>query len=404
MIGENKMQTQVGIIGAGPAGLMLSHLLHLQGIESIIIETKSQAQIENRIRAGVLEQGTVDLLNSTGIGERMMNEGFVHEGIVIQFNGKRHRINFKELTGGKEIMVYSQHEVVKDLLEARLNAGGKVLFEVKDVSLHQIETNSPVIRFMYEGEQQELHCDFIAGCDGFHGPSRQAIPETIRQEKQEIYPFGWLGILAKTAPANDELIYATHERGFALLSTRTPEIQRYYLQVDPNDSISDWSDERIWKELQLRVETNDGWKLEEGPIIQKSIVSMRSFVCETMQYGRLFLAGDAAHIVPPTGAKGLNLAISDVQVLAEGVKQFYNNASDKLLTDYSEICLKRIWKAQRFSKFMTELLHRNKEHSPFEYSIQLADLDYITSSRAAAESLAENYVGLPVQIPNYELV
>lgn len=404
MIGENTMQTQVGIIGAGPAGLMLSHLLHLQGIESIILETKSQAQVESRIRAGVLEQGTVDLLKSTGIGERMMKEGFVHEGIVIQFNGKRHRLNFKELTGGKEIMVYSQHEVVKDLLEARLNAGGKVLFEVKDVSLHQIETNSPVIRFMHEGELQELHCDFIAGCDGFHGPSRQAIPVTIRQEKQEIYPFGWLGILAKTPPANNELIYATHERGFALLSTRTPEIQRYYLQVDPNDSISDWSDERIWEELQLRVETNDGWKLEEGPIIQKSIVSMRSFVCETMQYGRLFLAGDAAHIVPPTGAKGLNLAIGDVQVLAEGLKQFYRNASDRLLGDYSEICLKRIWKAQRFSKLMTELLHRNKEHSPFEYSIQLADLDYITSSRAAAESLAENYVGLPVQFPKYELV
>lgn len=404
MIGENTMQTQVGIIGAGPAGLMLSHLLHLQGIESIILETKSQAQVESRIRAGVLEQGTVDLLKSTGIGERMMKEGFVHEGIVIQFNGKRHRLNFKELTGGKEIMVYSQHEVVKDLLEARLNAGGKVLFEVKDVSLHQIETNSPVIRFMHEGELQELHCDFIAGCDGFHGPSRQAIPVTIRQEKQEIYPFGWLGILAKTPPANNELIYATHERGFALLSTRTPEIQRYYLQVDPNDSISDWSDERIWEELQLRVETNDGWKLEEGPIIQKSIVSMRSFVCETMQYGRLFLAGDAAHIVPPTGAKGLNLAIGDVQVLAEGLKQFYRNASDRLLGNYSEICLKRIWKAQRFSKLMTELLHRNKGHSPFEYSIQLADLDYITSSRAAAESLAENYVGLPVQFPKYELV
>lgn len=398
------MRTQVGIIGAGPAGLMLSHLLHLQGFESIIIETKSQTEIESRVRAGVLEQGTVDLLNSTGIGERMMNEGFVHEGIVLQFNGNRHRINFKELTGGKEIMVYSQHEVVKDLLEARLKAGGKVLFEVKDVSLHQIETNSPVIRFMHEGEQKELHCDFIAGCDGFHGPSRKAIPETIRQEKQEIYPFGWLGILAKTPPANNELIYATHERGFALLSTRTPEIQRYYLQVDPNDAITEWSDERIWKELQLRVETNDGWKLEEGPIIQKSIVSMRSFVCETMQYGRLFLAGDAAHIVPPTGAKGLNLAISDVQVLAEGIKQFYKNTSDKLLSDYSEICLKRIWKAQRFSKMMTELLHRNKEHSPFEYSIQLADLDYITSSRAAAESLAENYVGMTVQIPNYELV
>lgn len=403
-MGEYTMQTQVGIIGAGPAGLMLSHLLHLQGIESIILETKTRAEVESRIRAGVLEQGTVDLLTSTGVGERMKKEGFVHEGIVIQFNGKRHRINFKELTGGKEITVYSQHEVVKDLLQARLNVGGKVLFGVKDVSLHQIETNTPVIRFIQEGEQQELHCDFIAGCDGFHGPSRQAIPETVRQEKQVLYPFSWLGILAKTSPANDELIYASHERGFALLSTRTPEIQRYYLQVDPNDSITEWTDERIWEELHSRIETNDGWKIEEGPIIQKNIVPMRSFVCETMQYGRLFLAGDSAHIVPPTGAKGLNLAIGDVQVLAEGLKQFYKNASEKLLSDYSEICLRRIWKAQRFSKFMTELLHRNQNHSPFEYSIQLADLDYVTSSQAAAESLAENYVGLPVLLPKYEFV
>lgn len=404
MIGGYTMQTQVGIIGAGPAGLMLSHLLHLQGIESIILETKTRAEVESRIRAGVLEQGTVDLLNSTGVGERMAKEGFVHEGILIQFNGKRHRIDFKELTGGKEITVYSQHEVVKDLLQARLNEGGKVLFGVKDVSLHHIETNTPVIRFIQEGELQELHCDFIAGCDGFHGPSRQAIPETIRQEKQVLYPFSWLGILAETSPANDELIYASHERGFALLSTRTPEIQRYYLQVDPNDSITDWSDERIWEELHLRIETNDGWKIEEGPIIQKNIVPMRSFVCETMQYGRLFLAGDAAHIVPPTGAKGLNLAMGDVQVLAEGLKQFYKNASEKLLRDYSKICLGRIWKAQRFSKFMTELLHRNQNHSPFEYSIQLADLDYVTSSQAAAASLAENYVGLPVLIPKYEFV
>lgn len=395
---ENKtMQTQVGIIGAGPAGLMLSHLLHLQGINSIIIESKTRQEVESRIRAGVLEQGTIDLLNSTGVGERMMKEGHVHSGIEIQFNRERHRLNLEELTDGKQIMIYPQHEVIKDLLDARIKAGGKIIFEVTDVSLHQIESSSPVIRFMQEGELQEIHCDFIAGCDGFHGPSRQAIPESIRHEKQEIYPFGWLGILAKTPPANPELIYVAHDRGFALLSTRTPEIQRYYLQVNPNDSITDWSDERIWNELQLRVETKDGTKLEEGPIIQKSIVSMKSFVCETMQYGRLFIAGDAAHIVPPTGAKGMNLAISDVQILSEGIKQFYQSEIEELLNNYSEICLRRIWKAQRFSKWMTTLLHRNEKHSPFEYSIQLADLDYVTSSRAAAESLAENYIGLPIQ-------
>lgn len=398
------MQTQVGIIGAGPAGLMLSHLLHLQGIESVILETKTRDEVENRIRAGVLEQGTVNLLNATGVGERMEKEGFVHEGIVLQFNGKRHRIDLKKLTGGKEITVYSQHEVVKDLLQTRIHANGKVIFGVQDVTLNEIESNIPVIKFSHEGVQKELHCDFIAGCDGFHGPSRKAIPETIRQEKQTIYPFSWLGILAKTSPANDELIYASHERGFALLSTRTPEIQRYYLQVDPSDSLANWSDEQIWEELHLRIETNNGWKLEEGPIIKKNIVPMRSFVCETMQYGRLFLAGDAAHIVPPTGAKGLNLAMGDVQVLSEGLKQFYRDANEDLLKDYTEICLRRIWKAQRFSKFMTELLHRNKNHSDFEYSIQLAELDYVTSSPAAAEALAENYVGLPIHLLKHELV
>lgn len=394
------MHTQVGIIGAGPAGLMLSHLLHLQGIESIIIESKTQTEVESRIRAGVLEQGTVDLLNATGVGARMMAEGHVHHGIELQFNGGRHRIDLHHLTDGKQIMIYPQHEVIKDLLKARMEAGGKVLFEVEDVTLHQVETDSPVIRFKKKGEVQEIHCDFIAGCDGFHGPSRQAIPKNIRIEKQEIYPFGWLGILAKTPPANAELIYVAHERGFALLSTRSPEIQRYYLQVDPNDSIKDWPDERIWSELQLRVETKDKAKLEEGPIIQKNIVSMKSFVCETMQYGRLFLAGDAAHIVPPTGAKGMNLAISDVQVLSEGFKQFYELGNEEQLDSYSNTCLRRIWKAQRFSKWMTSLLHRNYAHTPFEYSLQLTELDYVTTSRAAAESLAENYIGMPIQWGN----
>jgi p-hydroxybenzoate 3-monooxygenase len=397
MEGSPDMQTQVGIIGAGPAGLMLAHLLHLQGIRSIILESKTRAEVEGRIRAGVLEQGTVDLLNATGIGERMMKEGSVHNGIELQFNGERHRINLQELTGGKQIMLYPQHEVIKDLLEARINSGGEIIFEVKDVSLHEIETNAPKIRFMQGEESKEITCDFIAGCDGFHGPSRQAIPKSIRKEKEEIYPFGWLGILAKTPPVHPELIYAAHDRGFALLSTRSQEIQRHYLQVDPNDPISDWSDDRIWSELKLRVETKDDWKLKEGPIIQKNIVSMKSFICETMQFGRLFIAGDAAHIVPPTGAKGMNLAITDVLILSEGIQKFYRFGDENLLNSYSEICLRRIWKAQRFSKWMTTLLHSNQAHSSFEQSIQLADLDYVTSSRAAAESLAENYVGLPIQ-------
>jgi p-hydroxybenzoate 3-monooxygenase len=399
------MRTQVGIIGAGPAGLLLSHLLHLQGIESIILESRSREDIEGTIRAGVLEQGTVDLLNSTGVGERMMREGHVHDGIELQFNGKRHRIDFHELTGGKRIMVYAQHEVIKDLVAARIQAAGQIYFNVSDVSLHQIESTTPKIQFRLEpeGELQEIECDFIAGCDGFHGPSRQAIPANVRIEKQKIYPFGWLGILAKTPPVNPELIYANHERGFALLSTRSPEIQRHYIQVDPKDDIKNWSDDRIWTELHARVDLDD-WILKDGPIIQKNIVSMRSFVCETMRYGNLFLAGDAAHIVPPTGAKGLNLAAADVQVLARGLSEYYRSGEEDLLNRYSEICLRRIWKAQRFSYWMTTMLHRNLEHSSFEYNIQLAELDYVTSSQAAAISLAENYVGLPMEIKtNYSI-
>lgn len=393
------MRTKVGIIGAGPAGLMLSHLLHLQGIESVILESRSREEIEGTIRAGVLEHGTVHLMNSIGLGKRMMEEGHVHQGIELQFKGKRHRINLHELTDGKTIMVYAQHEVLKDLIEERLSTGGKIHFQVSDVSLKNLESTEPRIQFRtgQNGELEELKCDFIAGCDGFHGPSRRAIPSSVRKEKQKIYPFGWLGILAKTPPVNPELIYTNHERGFALLSTRSPEIQRHYLQVDPNDDITNWSDDRIWSELHARVDTADGWVIKDGPIIQKNIVSMRSFVCETMKFGRLFLAGDAAHIVPPTGAKGLNLAISDVHVLARGILEFYRQGSEDLLNRYPEICLRRIWKAERFSNYMTTMLHRNKEYTPFETGIQLAELDYVTSSRAAGISLAENYVGLPME-------
>jgi p-hydroxybenzoate 3-monooxygenase len=393
------MQTKVGIIGAGPAGLMLSHLLYLKGIDSVIVEKRTREEIEATIRAGVLEQGTVDLMNEIGVGERMMREGQVHHGIELRFNGKGYRINMHDLTGGKNVMIYGQHEVIKDLVASRLMAGGKIIFNARDVSLHDIESTLPKIRFRKEknGELQEISCDYIAGCDGFHGPSRLTIPDTIRKEYEEIYPFGWLGILTEAPPSAPELIYANHERGFALLSTRSPEIQRLYLQVDPNDDITNWSDNRIWTELHLRLATNDGFNLIEGPIIQRNIVPMRSFVCDPMQYGRLYLAGDAAHIVPPTGAKGLNLAISDVQVLARALDSFYKNGKTDLLQSYTAICLRRVWKVQRFSWYMTSILHRHHEHSPFENQVQLAELDYVASSKASSTSLAENYVGLPME-------
>ncbi|WP_256761948.1 4-hydroxybenzoate 3-monooxygenase [Cohnella sp. WQ 127256] len=392
------MKTQVGIIGAGPAGLMLSHLLYLQGIESVILESRSREEIEGTIRAGVLEQGTVDLLNEMGVGERMMREGHFHKGFEFRFNRQGHRIDVHELTGGKYITVYAQHEVIKDLVAARLQAGGTILFNVGDVSLHDVDTSTPKIRYRpdKDGELQEIVCDYIGGCDGFHGPSRPMIPQANRTEYQKVYPHGWLGILVKAPSSVSELVYANHERGFALLSTRSPEVQRFYLQVNPKDDIKEWSDDRIWSELHARLETRDGFQLLEGPIFQKSIVSMRSFVCDPMQYGRLFLAGDSAHIVPPTGAKGLNLAAADVKVLAEGLKSFYATGDSEMLNRYTEICLRRVWLAERFSYRMTNMLHRNPEHTPFEHQIQLAELDYITSSRAASMSIAENYVGLPM--------
>jgi p-hydroxybenzoate 3-monooxygenase len=392
------LRTQIGIIGAGPAGLMLSRLLHLQGIESIILENRSREEIEGTIRAGVLEQGSVDLMNAAGVGERMMREGHFHNGIELRFKGQGHRINMHELTAGKNVMVYPQHEVIKDLVAARLKDGGQILFGVDDVSLYGLDTDVPKIQFRpHKGaELQEISCDYIAGCDGFHGPSRPNIPANIRIDYQKKYPFGWLGILAEAPPSAPELVYANHDRGFALLSTRSPDIQRMYLQVDITDNIANWSDDRIWSELHSRLETRDGFKLIEGAIIQKSIISMRSFVCDPMQYGRLFLAGDAAHIVPPTGAKGLNLAFADVQVLARGLQAFYSSGKIDLLAQYTETALRRIWKAERFSSYMTSMLHIHQDHTPFERGIQLAELDYVTSSRAAATSLAENYVGLPM--------
>ena len=392
------MKTRVGIVGAGPAGLLLSHLLHLEGIESVVIESRSRREIEATIRAGVLEQGTVDLLAATGVGERMKREGFVHEGIYLRFAGASHRIDFPSLTGGRGIMVYAQHEVIKDLVAARLGAGGQVLFEVKDAALYDLDTVEPKLRFHHAGKLAELHCDFVAGCDGFHGITRPAIPSRLRREFTRVYPFGWFGILVEAPPSTDELIYAHHERGFALVSTRSPQIQRLYLQCDPDDEVKNWPDARIWEELHARLETRAGdWKLAEGRIFQKGIIAMRSFVIEPMRYGRLFLAGDAAHIVPPTGAKGLNLAAADVRVLSRAFAGYYASGSEDGLKAYSATALKRVWRAEHFSWWMTSMLHRFHDESAFHHRLQLAELDYVVSSRAKAQTLAENYVGLPLE-------
>jgi p-hydroxybenzoate 3-monooxygenase len=392
-----KIRTQVGIVGAGPAGLMLSHLLHLHGIESVVLEAASRKRIEERIRAGVLEQGTVELLVETGVGERLQRQGLFHGGIELRFSGTGHRIDFRELTGGKGVVIYAQHEVIKDLVAARLSAGGQIIFEANDVGIHGLDGPRPSIHFENEGSTHELLCDFIAGCDGFHGVCRPSIPEGVITGYEKIYPFGWLGILAQAPPSSDELIYAYHERGFALHSMRSPEISRLYLQCSPNEDLSEWPDERIWDELQHRFELSRHWRLIEGPILQKSVTGMRSFVAEPMQFGKLFLAGDSAHIVPPTGAKGLNLAIADVRVLVSGLREFYDSGKTELLNRYSEICLRRVWKVQRFSWWMTSMLHRHASTNPFDERRQIAELDYVTSSRAASQTLAENYVGLPME-------
>src|ERR687886_2002609 len=393
------MRTQVGIVGAGPAGLMLSHLLHLQDIESVVLEDRSRDYIENRIRAGVLEQNTVDLLRELGVGDRMDREGMVHHGLELRFGGKGHRIPLSELTDGRAIMVYAQHEVVRDLIRARLEAGGQIIFEAEDVSVHDLKSQKPTIRYRKDGEDQELTCDVIAGCDGFHGVCRPSIPEGVLTVYERKYPFAWLGILAETPPSSEELIYTYHERGFALHSMRSPELTRLYIQCDPDDDIEDWPDERIWEELHTRLATDEGWALAEGPILDegKGITPMRSFVVEPMQYGRLFLAGDAAHVVTPTGAKGMNLAVADVRVLARALAEFYASGQTDLLDAYSETCLRRVWKASRFSWWMTSMLHRYHDEDDFRYRLQLAELDYLTSSRAASTSLTENYVGLPME-------
>src|SRR5262245_20401408 len=390
-------RSQVGIVGAGPAGLLLSHLLHLEDVESVVIEHRSRRDIEATVRAGVLEQGTVDLLTEAGVGERLRREGFVHHGIELRFGGRDHRIDLHGLTGGRAITIYAQHEVLKDLIQARLDAGGRLLFEVEGVSVSGAETPAPTVCYRQNDRTEELACDFVAGCDGSHGVCRPSIPAGALTEYGRTYPFGWFGILANAPPSSKELTYALHDRGFALVSTRSPSIQRLYFQCGASDRVEDWPDDRIWAELRARLATADGWRPAEGPITQKGIVALRSYVVEPIQYGRLFLAGDAAHIVPPTGAKGLNLAAADVRVLARALTAYYRSGRTDLLDRYSTTCLRRVWQVQRFSWWMTSLLHRFPGDDPFRDRLQLAELDSVTSSRAAATSLAENYVGLPLK-------
>ncbi len=390
------MRTQVGIVGAGPAGLMLAHLLGRAGVESIIVEAKSRKHVEERVRAGVLEQGTVDLMVESGVGGRLRDQGLVHRGLELRFGGRGHRIDLSDLTGGRTITIYGQNELVKDLTDARIAAGGEIFFESDEVAIHGFESDASAIRFRSRGEPREIRCDFIAGCDGFHGVCRASIPSAALKIYERVYPFAWLGILAAVAPSSDEVIYSHHERGFALHSMRSPELTRLYLQCAPEEDLANWSDDRIWGELQARFETIDGWRLRRGPIVQKGVTGMRSFVAEPMRYGSLYLAGDAAHIVPPTGAKGLNLAIADVRCLARALDAHYRGRGDAMLDEYSAVCLRRVWKVQRFSWWMTSMLHRFEDANPFDVRRQLAELDYVTSSRIGAQSLAENYVGLPL--------
>jgi p-hydroxybenzoate 3-monooxygenase len=388
------MKVQVGIIGAGPAGLMLSHLLHLQGIESVILENRSRDYIESRVRAGLIEQWARDLLIEVGVGERMLREGMSHDGVHFCFGGNLHYINFRKLIG-KGVTVYGQQEVVKDLIARRLADGGQIFFDVDDVSVHDFDGAKPKIRFQHEGKPKEIDCDFIGGCDGFHGICRPSIPESALTIYDRDYPFGWVGVLSQSPPPEHELIYAYHERGFALYTMRGPALARLYVQCAPDDEIENWSDTRIWQELHARI--GGTRKLVEGPLLQKGITAMRSFVAEPMRHGRLFLAGDSAHIVPPTGAKGMNLALADVLVLARALEAFYRSGDSEGLERYSATCLRRVWKAQRFSWWMTQMFHLAPTNNAFDRKRQLAELDYVTSSEAASISLAENYTGLPVE-------
>jgi p-hydroxybenzoate 3-monooxygenase len=387
-------ETQVGIVGAGPAGLVLSQLLAAAGIGSIVLERRDRGYVESRVRAGVLEQGTVDLLSALGVGDRMRRQGLVHHGVNLQFDGRRHRIDFRALTG-RAITVYGQQEVIKDLIAARVAAGGDTRFDVSDVAVLGIGADRPEIRFRHQGREQVLRCDIVAGCDGFHGVCRRTIPSSALRTHEREYPFAWLGILAAVPPSTEELIYAYHERGFAMHSLRSPSISRLYLQVDPSDRIRNWPDARIWEELQVRLAC-DGWTLTEGPILERSITPMRSFVAEPMRCGRLFLAGDAAHIVPPTGAKGMNLAIADVVVMADALARWYRTGDTTGLDGYSRRCLERVWRVQDFSTTMTGLLHVDPRADDFGRRMQRARQAEVCRSTGLAANLAENYVGLPL--------
>ncbi|MBQ1099318.1 4-hydroxybenzoate 3-monooxygenase [Streptomyces sp. b94] len=390
------MRTTVGIIGAGPAGLLLARLLHNAGIDSVVLESRDRAYVERRQRAGILEQGTVDVLRAAGAGERMDREGLPHDGIELRFAKRRHRVDFPALTGGRSVMVYAQTEVCKDLIALQLKEGGPLLFEAEALAVEGAETDRPRIRFRRAGAEDVLECDYVVGCDGFWGVARAAVPAGLGRTFERTYPFGWLGILADVAPSHDELVYARHDRGFALLSMRSPSVSRLYLQVPADTDAESWSDEEIWAELERRFETDDDWVLNRGPITQKSVTPMRSYVHEPMRHGRLFLAGDAAHIVPPTGAKGLNLAVGDVVTFARALAHRTGTGSDELLDAYSATCLRRVWQAERFSYDMTTLLHPAPDATPFENRLQLARLDRIASSRAAETDLAEAYTGFPI--------
>lgn len=390
------IKTQVGIIGAGPAGLTLAHWLKKQGISSVIIEHRSKEYIETRVRAGLLEQNTVDILENLGLAERLKKEGQKHDGVYLNFDGERIRVPFGELTKGRNITIYGQQEVVKDLTEAWIEGGEEIYFEALATRIADFETDHPIIHFDYQGESLQLKCDFVAACDGFHGLGRKTMPQGSYNEFTVTYPFSWLGILANVAPSCEELIYAYHERGFALSSLRSEKVSRLYVQCDNNDTVENWSDDKIWNELAIRLGT-PGWELKRGPIFEKSITPMRSYFIDNMQIGRLFLAGDAAHIVPPTGGKGLNLAIADIKHLVDGLTEFYNEGTSNGLDSYSDTALKRIWRAQDFSNFMTTLFHKQDEQGSFTYQLQRAKFDYIKRSTAYATTIAENYVGLPFE-------
>jgi len=389
----NSSRTQVGIVGAGPAGLLLSHLLDLRGIDSIVVENRSRAYCEARQRAGLLEAGTVELLRAVGLGDRMDAEGLEHGGIYLQFAGERHHLDFRDLTGGRWVTIYAQTEIVKDLIRTRLAAGARIWFDVSDTEVTDLDTDRPVLGFTdAAGARHEVTCDAIAGCDGFHGICRDSMPPGLIRVAERGYPYSWLGILAMVPPSTDELIYSRHEDGFALHTMRTPQVSRLYLQVPADEDLARWPDDRIWDELRRRLGV-PGWELKDGPITEKAISPMRSFVASPMRYQRLFLAGDAAHIVPPTGAKGLNLAIADVTVLATALASLLREANPELVGAYSDSCLRRVWRATHFSWWMTSMLHVDPYPDPFGAELQISQLRYVVGSRAAATTLAENYTG-----------